>query len=1741
MTTNRVHQLLGKYRLTDYLGKGGFAEVYLGEHQHLKSYAALKVLHVTLTRDMVDAFLLEAQTLARLVHPNIVRVLDYDIQQGTPFIIMEYVPGGTLRNHIPRGTRLPLSTVVTYVKQIASALQFAHNRNIIHRDVKPDNMLLATEQQILLSDFGLALFAPNQLSTQPGLEGTIPYSAPEQLRGKPLFASDQYSLGIVTYEWLCGVRPFEEGGPIQIANQHIFSPPPPLREIRPDLPQAVEAVVLRALAKDPQERYPDVQSFAQALEHTCLSPLEEDIEITSPRRPPLPATSPMQPPEALQRGAFARVFLSYAPADDDFARRIKADLGKQGVSFTNDYLFGPADQHDSEQMMQQAIRAAHVVLVVDSEATRSSRTVKEHLRVVASYQKRLAYVWVSGPGIAALSLHSHGSRLEVIDARQNRYRQALYDIIEYLNEDSVTAAVPSVKLQENREPRNPYKGLRSFTMDEASDFFGRGRLIDDLARKVQSLVTEQPHRVGNRLLALIGPSGSGKSSTMMAGLLPRLQLDMIPGSKQWVYLGPMRPEQRPGDALTVLLTQQFPNLTPQSIYADLGEESARGLHFFAEIMARKVRQADPRARSCVVLVIDQFEEIFSPVVSERERQHFFDLLTTAATEPGGPLLVLLTLRADFYGHSMHYPALHSLIEANHMPVTPMNLDDLRAVIEGPAALPDVQVSFEGNLAGDLLFEAQGQAGALPLLEFTLDQLFEMRQGNMLTLPAYKQIGGVKGALVKYAEAVYAQLPNEEYRALTRALFLRLIDPGPTPQDATRRRATLSELALPDEKQSTISAAIADAFVAARLLVVNEQDRERTIEVSHEALIERWPRLFTWLREARSDIILQRTINGDTHTWLRRDRPVDRLYSGSELIEAQAWAKRNYPNQDEAEFLHASTAEQERRENEERIRQQEQIRMQQAQLAMQQEQIRLRDNITNHQRRLLTILSVFTTIVIILGSLATLSYANAQQQTVRVNIEANKNASRALAANANIALANHETDLALLLSIKALQTQETFEARNALFRALMQSPHLAGILSNGYNYPDPFPLGAVSSLAFDEKGQMLYAYNGGSRIAHWNIQRQTYQEKDLPVTNPSGTIAFSPDHRTVGIVNRNGIWLIDLQTNTARPSLAPPTPGIPSTITPSSAIAFSQNGMLVAASRCHSYPPLRPDQPVPPCAESSVSIWTTQNAQPLSFAFTINKADILNLAFSPDTTKLAIATFSNILVVDTTTSEVIKDIAVNNITRSSLAFSPDGTKLVVASDDKTIHLWDTATWETLQPFSGHEGIVRSLAFSHNGKLLASASEDGTIRLWTVDTGNELGSPLTGHKDMVFSIAFSSDDKLLASGGHDGSLLLWDINAEGPINRRLADVSGAHSVLFSPDGRMLFVGTGGGKILLLNSSTGQVQTTLSDMTAYSVPQSDPPLTGIISIAVSGNGKRLAAGRADGTILLWDLNTRKVLTTPPLKYAGYPNKIMLSTDGRLLAVGGDGKAVMVWAIDKPIHASTFPVNAPSGIGAAIALSNDGKLLATSSCISLQTGCSESEVLLWHPGTGRPPTHILTKNQDPYLDMAFNTDGSTLAASSRSGISLWDMKQQRSLTTLTVTNAKNTPDLYYQTIRFSPDGKQLLSSSEFGNLTFAFALWNVRPPEPFIQPFAEGFSQNPLDTIQQGSLAFSPDSQHMVSIFTRNETNILLLWDLVPSNWQARGCDLAHRNLALDEWKQFVRGEQRPTRICPDFPPGT
>jgi len=290
---SRVGQQLGNYRLIDLLGEGGFAEVYLGEHIHLETKAAVKVLHTQLTNEDVDAFRTEARTIAHLVHPHIVRVLDYGVEGKTPFLVMDYAPNGTLRNLHPKGSSLAVATIVTYIKQLADALQYAHDEKLIHRDIKPENMLVGERNEVFLSDFGIALAAQSSRnqSTQEVI-GTVTYMSPEQVQGKPRPASDQYSLGIVVYEWLCGDRPFH-GSFTELCTQHMFAAPPPLREKVPTISPDIEYIVMTALAKDPKQRFASVRAFATALEQA--SQLGPSQLATSPRgitppSEPLPRT-----------------------------------------------------------------------------------------------------------------------------------------------------------------------------------------------------------------------------------------------------------------------------------------------------------------------------------------------------------------------------------------------------------------------------------------------------------------------------------------------------------------------------------------------------------------------------------------------------------------------------------------------------------------------------------------------------------------------------------------------------------------------------------------------------------------------------------------------------------------------------------------------------------------------------------------------------------------------------------------------------------------------------------------------------------------------------------------------------------------------------------------------------------------------------------------------------------------------------------------------------------------------------------------------------------------------------------------------------------------------------------------------------------------------------------------------------------------------------------------------------------
>ena len=724
------------------------------------------------------------------------------------------------------------------------------------------------------------------------------------------------------------------------------------------------------------------------------------------------------------------IFIASSPLDQPFVARLSHDLAARGLILSSlqeeQGPNAPGQQHDTHAALRQAIRAASAVILVVSPDARHSRAVKEYLGLAATYRREVIVVWARGDSWETSVLEGWETK-EYIDARyEERYQMAVQEIMKasrsiVLTEDNFRG--PKFDAPSVEPPRNPYKGLRAFRSEDTRDFFGRDQLIHELVEAVRGLLaTEQGSKSCARLLAIIGPSGSGKSSAVMAGLLPQLQQEALPGSQEWVYLEPIVPGQHPIQALSNALSSFFLPGNLEAIRKDLEDDSAYGLHTLATKVRHQHALAAPVAHQSavkMVLLIDQFEELFTQTIAEDERRRFIDLILTAVTEPRGPVLVLLTLRADFYDRPLHYPALGRLIKDRHVTVLPMGLHDLRDVIEKPAALPNVQLIFEGNLVGDLLFETQGQAGALPLLEFTLDQLFERRTGHQLTLKAYEELGGLKGALAQHAESTYTSL-SEEHHKLARALFLRLIDPGATEQDTTRRRVNIRELSLSDPQQTTIMQEVADVFVTARLLTKN-QDAENTpeeagnttIEVSHEALIREWTRLVEWLGENRKDIVLQQAISEDAAEWIQRELPVDRLYRGTQLIEAQEWAERNVHSTDEEAFIQAGVDEHQRQEDERRRQEQKELDQKQKELDQKQRELALQRKVVSRQRLLITALSIFSAVVIALASLAGFSFLRAQTQAQIAR-------SNALVANSTISLAQNKLDLALLLSVKATQ-------------------------------------------------------------------------------------------------------------------------------------------------------------------------------------------------------------------------------------------------------------------------------------------------------------------------------------------------------------------------------------------------------------------------------------------------------------------------------------------------------------------------------------------------------------------------------------------------------------------------------------------------------------------------------------------------------------------------------------------------
>ncbi|MGI9644105.1 MAG: protein kinase domain-containing protein, partial [Ilumatobacteraceae bacterium] len=445
-----------------------------------------------------------------------------------------------------------------------------------------------------------------------------------------------------------------------------------------------------------------------------------------------------------------------------------------------------------------------------------------------------------------------------------------------------------------RERSNPYKGLRAFDETDAGDFHGRNRLVDEL---VAAMDTSD-----DRLLAVVGPSGSGKSSVVRAGLLPALRSGRVPGSAAW-FTTTMTPGAHPFEALETALLRIAVN--PPGSLLDQLQSGRRGI-------LRGVRRVLPDDGTTLLLVIDQFEELFTNDVDPTQRDAFLDALVAATAEPGTALRVVLTLRADFFDRPLRHASLAPVLKQNTVTVTPLAADELEHAIVDPASA--VGVGFAPGVVARVVADVTSQPGALPLLQYALTQMFDLADGDAMTDADYDAVGGIAGSLTQRADELYSDASEVERRAIRR-LFERLVNLGEGVQD-TRRRATLAELGADPAMASAI-----DRYGRARLLTFDRDPstREPTVEVAHEALIQQWPRLSGWLDDDRETIRAHRHLTSATVGWIERERDPSELYRGGRLeaVEQLVEAEQLIPNHDEDSFLRASVDKREIEAREER--------------------------------------------------------------------------------------------------------------------------------------------------------------------------------------------------------------------------------------------------------------------------------------------------------------------------------------------------------------------------------------------------------------------------------------------------------------------------------------------------------------------------------------------------------------------------------------------------------------------------------------------------------------------------------------------------------------------------------------------------------------------------------------------------------------------------------------------------------
>jgi WD40 repeat protein len=1145
--------------------------------------------------------------------------------------------------------------------------------------------------------------------------------------------------------------------------------------------------------------------------------------------------------------------------------------------------------------------------------------------------------------------------------------------------------------------QEPYRGLASFQAEDAGWFFGRQAVTGQLVERLAGL-----DRSGGGLQLVIGPSGAGKSSLLRAGLIPALGEGRLPGaaSRQAVLL---TPGPCPPGALSEALG---PSAGGTAAGADRG-----------------------RPQAGLVIVVDQFEEVFAPYVGQDDRHLFIEALSAAARGPAAALVVL-GLRADYYAEILRYPQLAAAVRGQ-LVVGPMTEAELREAIAAPAC--KARIDVEDGLVELLLREVAPRgggsqahdAGVLPLLSHALYATWEHGGGRRMTVAGYREVGGIEGAVAASADATFRELTSSR-RELARRMFLRLVCVAPDMAD-TRRRATSAELraACGEGRRGELDDVL-DRFVAGRLVTVSTD----IVEISHEALLSAWPQLRAWLDTDRAGLVTGRQLHDAADSWQREDRDADGLYRGSRLAAAGEWAARQREGLPPlaAEFLAASNAQ--REEQDRRARRRARRRVQ---------------------------------VVALLAALA-VAAASAAAYARQVQVSGDRDRAQALSrlvADEASRLRAHDLPLSAQLALAAYRVFPTPEARSALLSATA-FPAAARVLTAS---------GQAESAAVSGDGRLLATGTDNGRVELWTIAGDGRLSQAGPLLAAGGqpivSLAFSSRLHVLAGGSQDGkiyLW------NLARPAhpvvagmLTGPAAGI-------LAVAISSDGTTLAAggadARAYLWDIANPAQPAPEAVltgsakavtsvvfapggsvlatgseDHTVRLWNVADpARPSALSTLRTRSEVFSVAISRDGHRLAAGTaaeHSIYLWNITSPARPVPDgppLAGPASWINSVSFSPDGATLAAGSSDSQVWLFNLRTRQVTGQLP-HPAPVTATAY-YSSRSLVTVAADGVVRIWS------LPSPvITGLGDSVFAVSWdaSGHELGIAPGAGENALLVWNLtDPRHPVPQGPRLASAASAAPFSGSGAL----TPDGRTFVGGATDGTIQ--LWDVSNHARPaRMGPPFPAaralFESVAISSDGHTVAAGSDDGAAHLIDITNpgRPVqLATLPGRTPDDIYQAAFSPDGRLLAAASQDSHVYLWNIANRSRPRLLAVlGGFTGAALSASFSRDGRTLAA--------GGADDTVRLWdvtdaaHPVSlghlAGPVGYVYSVAFDPVLDILAVGSGDNT-------IWLWDMTQPRQPAYLATLTG---PAQAVLAVAFSPDGTTLAAGSQ----DHTVRLWDTSP----------------------------------------------------------------------------------------------